>query len=543
MFATYRRLLSTFVVLAIASSAAAAGEVLVAWSPSSGASGYNVHAGTSSGVYPQTEDVGNTTQATQDGLTDCTTWYFAVSAYNSAGESVASEGVATWPRAVVSSANPAVVDPGTQTTVVVSGTNFRDGDAVSLSNPAIQIDSLSVDGCGQLSLGITVGLNASPGPVQLSVTHPSGVSGNGTVLAISADVTPPIVSAVASSDVTGTTAVVTWTTDEPTDGQVFYRPQGTQTYLESSIAADLVTSHAIQLASLQPETTYEYHVVSADESGNTAVSAPDLTFTTLESPYSYLRFEAEGGALVDPIDAVEGPDAFGGAWIEATAGSGQADATDPHGTATFGVNLPDAGTWYLWVRMYGPGPDADSWFESVDGAARERIVAPSTGAWVWVEGRSYVLDGGVHLVELGGREADTRADRILLTDDPGFVPNEQPGGDSLPPQPVAGFTAVQGDGLIELTWTNPTDADYQTTVIRYTTDGRHPTSPLDGISLVERGGAPGGGDAETHDGVTVGLTYSYSAFAVDASGNVSASAQASAVVETIPAAPGNVAVH
>jgi hypothetical protein len=49
--------------------------------------GYNVHVGTESGVYSRTIQVGNLTSYTVDSLTLGTTYFFAVTSYNSAGES------------------------------------------------------------------------------------------------------------------------------------------------------------------------------------------------------------------------------------------------------------------------------------------------------------------------------------------------------------------------------------------------------------------------------------------------------------------------
>src|SRR5215813_10282600 len=67
--------------------AQAAQSVTLAWDPSSGPSlaGYRVHDGAATRTYTQTLDVGNVTTATISNLQAGVTYYFAVTAYNTAG--------------------------------------------------------------------------------------------------------------------------------------------------------------------------------------------------------------------------------------------------------------------------------------------------------------------------------------------------------------------------------------------------------------------------------------------------------------------------
>ena len=62
---------------------------LLAWNPVTDPSlgGYNILVGTASGLYTRTISVGNVTSYTVDSLTTGTTYFFSVTAYNSAGES------------------------------------------------------------------------------------------------------------------------------------------------------------------------------------------------------------------------------------------------------------------------------------------------------------------------------------------------------------------------------------------------------------------------------------------------------------------------
>lgn len=62
---------------------------LLVWNPVTDPSlgGYNILVGTASGLYTRTISVGNVTSYTVDSLTTGTTYFFSVTAYNSAGES------------------------------------------------------------------------------------------------------------------------------------------------------------------------------------------------------------------------------------------------------------------------------------------------------------------------------------------------------------------------------------------------------------------------------------------------------------------------
>jgi Fibronectin type III domain len=67
----------------------------LAWSPVNDPTldGYKLYVGTASGLYTRTITVGNLTSYTVDSLTTRTTYYFSVTAYNSAGESLPSNEV------------------------------------------------------------------------------------------------------------------------------------------------------------------------------------------------------------------------------------------------------------------------------------------------------------------------------------------------------------------------------------------------------------------------------------------------------------------
>jgi hypothetical protein len=87
------RALALLTTLLAASGDSLAGSVKLAWDPVVGATGYRVHYGTASGNYPSSVDATNLTTFTVLGLTDGTTYFFAVKAYNSSSTSAFSNEV------------------------------------------------------------------------------------------------------------------------------------------------------------------------------------------------------------------------------------------------------------------------------------------------------------------------------------------------------------------------------------------------------------------------------------------------------------------
>jgi hypothetical protein len=630
-------------------TAAQAGTVSLAWDPvgDSDLAGYRVYYGTSPTSYTQSVDVGNVTATTVTGLTDCTTYYFGVKSYDTAGnESTSySNQIQGWSRPVVTSATPSSAEQGRTLSVTIAGGNFPAGATALFANAGITVNSTTVNACGQLTLSVTVSNTATVGASNMDVTDTDGAFGTGvgiftvtaavaptvssttpadgatgvsiavlptvtfseamlpssitatnvklldstgtavaqaagspalaangltatitpaanlaqgktykiqvvggatgvldlanhgmaatytqtTGFSTVADTTPPTISAVASPTVGSTTATITWTTNEASDSQVFYRIQGAAAYQQTAVDPTLVTSHSVNLTGLNPSSTIEYYVRSADAAGNAATSTPTKTFVTLANAFNYLRFEAEAGTLVAPMRSNTGAaGVFDSGYIDTPSGTTTGTPTSPAGTATFGVNIPAAGSYHLWVRMYGVSASSDTMYESMNGSARVQIVCPSVGQWQWVAGQTYTLTAGLQTLEIGGRDAQARADRILLTDDASFIPTEQPVADQTPPAANTALTATPFTAQVTLNWTNSTSPDFAQTVIRYRTDGKFPVSPVDGFAVTTKAGTAGAGDSYVHTGLTNGTTYSYSVFSVDSSGNVGAAVRNSA---------------
>ena len=112
----------------------------------------------------------------------------------------------------------------------------------------------------------------------------------------------------------------------------------------------------------------------------------------------------------------------------------------------------------------------------------------------------------------------------------GLPDAEEPIDDPVgPPNDVANFTATSGDGQVTLSWTNPTDADFKGTMVRYSTGEEvYPTSHSVGTLVCDKQTPPGSSDGFTITGLENGIKYNFSAFTYDETGNYSETAYVSA---------------
>jgi len=179
---------AAFVAAALA-PAHAAGTISVAWDPVANAARYRVYYSQTSGSFSdaQSIDVGNVLGTTISGLSDCTTWYLAVKAYNGAGSSPNySNEISGYPRPTVTTTTPAAAKQGAQLTIDVTGTNFQTGAAVELDNPNVIIQSAHAISCTHMQFLATIDPTASGvrpaaiGHFTMTVVNPDDVFGSRT---------------------------------------------------------------------------------------------------------------------------------------------------------------------------------------------------------------------------------------------------------------------------------------------------------------------------------------------------------------------------
>ena len=93
-----------------------------------------------------------------------------------------------------------------------------------------------------------------------------------------------MISDINVSDITETTATVSWATDEPATASIEYGPDANYDYSLPSTpdTATDKTSHILTISGLSPDTTYHFRVKSKGASGNEAISG-EITFATVSS--------------------------------------------------------------------------------------------------------------------------------------------------------------------------------------------------------------------------------------------------------------------
>jgi len=172
-----------------------------------------------------------------------------------------------------------------------------DVEVYSTTEPTPETVTLTADapGSGHFTgtLPLTI-LPASHGDGALSVAHGDTITaeyidaddgaGGTNILRqdfAEADCEPPVISSVQSSNITGSTATITWNTDEPSDSLVTYGliPPG----VDSTGDPGLVTVHGLMLAGLEECSMYFFSVASTDALGNSVEDNNGGSYYTFET--------------------------------------------------------------------------------------------------------------------------------------------------------------------------------------------------------------------------------------------------------------------
>lgn len=329
------RPLAFFAFFAIAATllpvAADAGTAELSWSAPStntdGSSitdlaGYKVYYGTAPGSYSNDVDAGKVTSYTVNDLAAGSTYYFAVTAYNSAGKESSYSTQVTKTMQVVDVTAPAVsgvyADNVTANSARINwSTNEKADSLVEYGT------TLSYGYTNPLDTALTASHTQTVGGLSHSTLYNYRVtskdaSGNKTVsgnytftTAAPADTTAPAISNILVTDITSTSATVSWKTNEPSTTQVEY---GIGSYSKASpLSTGKVTIHSVDLTGLAGFTPYDFRVKSADAAGNTATSVKQgfTTSNTIPSIGSFTASATSGNTPLAVNFAAAGADTDG----------------------------------------------------------------------------------------------------------------------------------------------------------------------------------------------------------------------------------------
>ncbi|MGI8909437.1 MAG: putative Ig domain-containing protein [Rubrobacteraceae bacterium] len=180
------------------------------------------------------------------------------------------------------------------------------------------------------------------------------------------------------------------------------------------------------------------------------------------------------------------------------------------------------------LQVRATDPDGDMLTYGAAGLPQGLSMEPATGK----------ISGTLASGSLAGSPYNVK---ITATDDgdptlegsASFVWTVEEPPDTTPPAPVTGFGAAAGDASVNLSWNNPSDADFAgVSVLRSATGHATDEEPAAGQDLVYEGNNASHADTALQNGVT----YYYTVFARDTVGNwsgpVSAQAKPTAPPDT-----------
>jgi hypothetical protein len=283
------------------------------------------------------------------------------------------------------------------------------------------------------------------------------------------DTIPPSISGINTSNITGSGAIVNWSTNEGATSQVEFGLTSAYGFI-SNLDSSLKTSHQVTLSGLSSLKTYHFRIRTMDAMGNLSVSN-DGTFNTLSLP-------DQTPPVISNINTTSlSNTTILITWVTNEAATSQIEYGQ---TTNYENTTPFNATMMLdhSMTINGLTPDFPYHF---------RV-----------------------------RSLDT-AGNLSVSLDQIFKTPKAP--DQIPPGQIKKFSAFENDQEILLTWTSPSDPDYIGTRIVFKTTGGFPENVNDGQLLGDFTGVPNEVQSTIHTGLQNGTTYYYSAFSYDGQGN------------------------
>jgi hypothetical protein len=245
------------------------------------------------------------------------------------------------------------------------------------------------------------------------------------------DMTPPTVSVTAptaGATLTGTVTLTATAADDVGVAGVRFQVDGTSVATEDNSAPFSVSLNSASLAT----GTHTVTAVAWDARGNTSTSAGvTVSVSNAPAPPTNVRIVVEA----ESANQLRSP------MVAGSQGETRyiSTATGNAGYARFNVNIPKSGTYVIWGLVQSPNDASDSFYVTADSGTKD-IYDTAEGkwspSWQWtvvngrgatggpaaISPRKFTLTAGIHTIRFDGRDANTRLDRILITDDLAYVP-------------------------------------------------------------------------------------------------------------------------
>lgn len=261
-------------------------------------------------------------------------------------------------------------------------------------------------------------------------------------VAASGDNTAPVIENVNVANVTGTTAEVSWTTDEAADGSVVLEQDGSEIAVLNE-EGPLKTEHRLVLSGLSPQTVYTYRVRSADAEGNATESDRHIFETVMP-----IFLEENGIVIMEAENFNSNISRWGNSWNlkKASAGYvGEGYMVVPDNNVyldsryhvykmaelIYKINFQTPGTYFVWIRgraakkaddgiHSGRDNSISMSADNIHGFAADFSWSRET--WDGAPAKITIPAAGIHTFHLFMCKDGLEVDRILLTTDTTSAP-------------------------------------------------------------------------------------------------------------------------
>ena len=316
-----------------------------------------------------------------------------------------------------------VTDLSDESVTVIWTTDEPSDSIVSYGTNTTVLGSLAFDNSLVIShsiqlTGLTTGITYYFQVESTDASSNTAIDNNGGLYYtfIPPDTTPPVISNVQSGNITATTAIITWITNEEADSIVNY---GNETTLYNSASSSSFTfDHEITLTALSPGTTYYFEVQSTDHANNTAIDNNNGQYYAFTTPIEI--FMSGWGWCTDYSSIA---DVELKSFCTLSPRANVTEVHDIHLTGTLTLTIGNSTTETIPLDLYGT--KVRSLFRMNQQEAGKS--AGFNGIWISDDSVHYIMSLG-HIRLPDGEVFKTAKVYFLQLDTPGVeIPDTQPG--------------------------------------------------------------------------------------------------------------------